>query len=101
MLDEVIPPERYCNMHYFGAVKSSNKSLPIVIEVTEDYLENVNHRITTVSDKLHALNCENLLPVDLVEIKGVPVRDAIVSSEEGFCTSGSPWKEGAIGGTLK
>jgi hypothetical protein len=88
MLDEIIPPERYCNMHYFGAVKSSKKTLPIVIEVTEDYLENVNDRITTVSDHLRASRCENLLPVDLVDIIGVSVRDAVVSCEEGFCTLG-------------
>jgi hypothetical protein len=81
MLDEVIPPEKYCNMHYFGAIKSPKKSLPILIEVTEDYLENINDRITTVSEHLRALNCENLLPSDLVEIRGVPMRDAIVPSE--------------------
>eukprot|EP01039_Chlorochromonas_danica_P003466 gene3466-3796_t len=84
ILDEVIPPERYCNMHYFGAIKSQKKSLPIVVEVTEDYVEKVNDRIVTVSDQLRASNCEGLLPVDLVEIKGVPVRDVIASNEEGF-----------------
>lgn len=80
ILDEVIPPERYCNMHYFGAVKSPKKNLPIVIEVTEDYLEIINHRITTVSDHLRASNCENLLPVDLVDVIGVPVRVAVVAN---------------------
>ena len=83
ILGEVIPPERYCNMHYYGAVRSWKK-LPIVIEVTEDYLENVNDRLTTASNHLRASNCENLLPVDLVEIIGVPVRDAVVFNEEGF-----------------
>lgn len=72
ILDEVIPPGRYCNMHYFGAVKSSEK-LPIVMEVTEDYLEDVRNRIATVSDHLRASNHENLLPVDVVDITGVPL----------------------------
>lgn len=79
ILDEVIPPERYCNMHYFGAIKSQKESLPIVVEVTEDYVEKVNDRIATISDQLRASNCEGLLPVDLVEIKGVPVRYVIAS----------------------
>ncbi len=29
------------------------------------------------------------------------MRDAVVSCEEGFCTSGSPCKEGTVGGILK
>lgn len=101
ILDEVIPAERYCNMHYFGAVKWSGKSLPIVIEVTVDYLEKVSDRITTVSDHLRSLKYENLLPVDLVEVRGVPVRNAVVSNEEGFYTPGSPWKYRTVGGILK
>lgn len=82
ILDEIVPPKRYCNMHYFGAVKSTKK-LPIVIEVTEDYLESVNDRIATVSDHLRASNFENLLPKDLIDIIAVPVRDAVDSTKMG------------------
>lgn len=81
ILDEVVPPEKYWNLHYFGGIKSSTK-LPIVIEVTEDYLEKVRHRIATVSYHL-ATNCQNLLPVDLVDIIGVPVRYAVGFNEKG------------------
>ncbi len=101
ILDEVIPPDKYCNMHYYGAVKSPKNCFPIMVEVTEDYLENIKDRIVTVSDHLRILNYDNLLPVDVVEIKGVPSRNAIVSNEEGFYTCGSPWKEGTVGGILK
>lgn len=81
ILDEIIPPKKYCNMHYFGAVNSLKKCLPIVIEVAEDYLENVKDRIETISHQLRSSKCENLLPIDLVEVKGVPVRDAIAPKE--------------------
>ena len=77
-------------------------TLPILIEVTEDYVMKISDRLAAVSDNLSRLNnCENLLPLDLVEIKEVPIRNAVYSSEEGFCTSGSPWKEGTVGGILR
>jgi hypothetical protein len=69
-------------------------------EVTNDVLELVNDRIKTVSDQLKALNFENLLPVDLIETKGVSLRKVVSAKEESFCTLGSPWKEGTVGGIV-
>lgn len=101
ILDDVVPREKYCVMHYFGALKSVSMSLPIVVEIPEEYVETISHRFATISDQLRASGCDGLLPVDLVTVKGVPSRNAIESSEEGFYTSGSPWKEGTIGGIIK
>lgn len=88
VLDEIIPPQRYCNMHFLGGIRSSKKSLPIVIEVTEDYVERVIDRIATLSYHLSTSHCENLLPVDLIEVIGVPVRGVVINQEE-LCTLGS------------
>jgi hypothetical protein len=100
VIDEVVPAEKYCNLHYYGAIRTVRLECPIVIEVTDDVLELVNDRIKTVSDQLKALNFENLLPVDLIETKGVSLREVVSANEEGFCTSGSPWKEGTVGGIV-
>jgi hypothetical protein len=101
ILDEVIPPEKYCSMLYVGAMRSARKSLPIVIELPDEYVESIQDRIATISDRLSAANHESLLPVDLVEVRGVPTRGTVEPNEEGFSTSGSPWKEGSLGGGLK
>jgi len=101
MVDKVIPSKKYCIVHYFGALKSPKKRFPVMIEVTDDYLESINNRIASVSDHLRYLNYKNLLPVDLIELKGVPMRGPIVANEEGFCTGGSRWKQGTVGGILK
>jgi hypothetical protein len=90
MLDEVIPTEKYCSMYYYGAIKFPKKSFQILVEVTEDYLEKINDRIATVSDHLRNLNYDNLLPVDLIEIKGVSMRGVIVANEEGFSPPSTP-----------
>jgi hypothetical protein len=50
------------------------KSHPIVIEVDEEFMEIIKQRVTTVSNWLYNSNYENLLPVDLIQIKGAPVR---------------------------
>ena len=99
VLDEVIPTDRYCNLHYYGATPS-HAACPIEIEVTEDFVEIVTDRIKTISEQLMLSNFENLLPSDLIQIKRVPIREPVAAIEEGFFTSGSPWKEGTVGGIV-
>jgi hypothetical protein len=101
VLDEVVPFNKYCNLHYYGAIRTLKSDCPIAIEVPDDMIEVVKHRITTVSDRLRVSNFENLLPSDLIELKGVPTREVVAAIDEGFCTSGSPWKEGTVGGILQ
>ena len=50
---------------------------------------------------LPSSQCENLLPVDMVNIKGVFDRELAPPLVEGFCTSDSPWKEGTVAAILK
>lgn len=77
ILDEVIPPEKYLSLDYFGAIRSSNKRYPIVVEVTEEYVDIVQERIATVSNNLRSQNFDNLLPIDLVEVKRIPDREVV------------------------
>ncbi len=55
-----------------------------IIEVTDDVVELVTDRIKTVSDQLRTSNFENLLPVDLIEIKGVPPREVALRARTVF-----------------
>lgn len=95
IIDEVIPADKYCNMHYFGLIKSLKKILPIRIDVPEDFVEAIKDRITSISHQILS-QCENMLPIHLVEIQGVPDRGVVITKEEGFSTSGSPWKVGTL-----
>jgi len=92
IVNDIVPPDRYCVINFFGAVKS-NHSFPIVIEVTEEFFEMLNDRIVSISEKARTTN-DNLLPTDLAEIVRVPMRKAIqTTEEESFCTSVAPWKD--------
>ncbi len=100
VLDDVIPVGKYCNLHYFGDIRLTSKRRPILIEVTEDYVDILSERISTLSSKLR-VDYDSLIPDDLIEIKGIPAREVVVGEVEGFSVSGSPWKEGTIGGIMK
>lgn len=71
-----------------------------MIEVTEDFFESVQDKITTISERASASRCENLLPIDVIQIKAIPMREIIQSKVEGFNTSGSPWKQGTLGAIM-
>lgn len=86
ILDEAIPSEKYYIIHYYGAIKSKT-NVPIIVEVVEDYLEIIKEKIATISHRLRTCNYENLLPDDLIEIKGVRVGDSITF---GHINSGEP-----------
>ena len=101
ILDEAIPSEKYCNMHFYGALHLLSNEYPIVIEVTEDLITKVTDRILTVSEQLRYSNYENLLPIDFVKVMAVADRKFDVPLEEGFHTSCSPWQEGTVGGIMK
>ena len=75
LLKETIPATKYCNMHYFGTIGSVDHRYPIVIEVPETFVALLKDRIETVSDRLRSANYENLRPVDVVLVKGVPDRE--------------------------
>ena len=102
VLNEVIPVDKYCNVHYFGAIRMFCHSCPIVIEVAEGFVNTLKDRIETVSANLRSTQqCENLLPFDVVNIKAVPDRELAPPLVEGWHTSGSPWKEGTVGAIVK
>lgn len=84
ILDEVIPTGKYCQLNYNGGMVLKGTDLPIIIEVTEDMLETCTDRFTTVSSNLRRSNLDNLLPIDVIKIEGVPPRDPISVIEEVF-----------------
>jgi len=100
ILDEVVPLEKTCSIGYFAAFRVHSYPTPIVIEVAEDMVELVTHRIDSLSAMLRA-TCDNLLPIDVVSIQGIPNRRRALPVEECLLTSGSPWKEGTLGGVMK
>jgi hypothetical protein len=101
IIDAAVPDDKYCALHYFGAIKSLKYNQPIRIDVHESYVAILKDRIFTVSSQLESLDYQNLLPYHLVEILGVQNRGLIVAIEEGFHTSGEPWKLGTMGGIMK
>lgn len=100
IIDEVIPADKYCNMHYFGEIKSLKGNLPIRIDVPENYVEALKDRISTISNQILS-HYENMLPIHLVEIQGIPERRVVIPIEEGFYSSGTPGKIGTLGGIIK
>ena len=82
IINEAVPSNKYCNLHFYGAFQSLKKSFPIVIETVEDSAVTLNDRIATVSDLLRMSGCENLLPIDIIEVKPVADREVVFSNEE-------------------
>jgi hypothetical protein len=101
IIDETVPADQYCALHFFGAIKSLKENQPIRIEVDERSVAVLKDRIVTVSSQLEASDHENLLPSHLVEILGVHNKGIVVPIEEGFHISASPWKLGTMGGSRK
>jgi len=59
---------------------------PILIEVTEEFVREVNIQIVTRSNSLLASKIQNFLPVDVVKIVGIPDRESIQLVEVDFST---------------
>ena len=85
IFEEVIPKQRYCALHYRGAVQK-----PLLIEVTTDYFERVTQRIKEESESLRTqFGYDNYLPEDIIEIIEIPVRGPLTPDEEGSHTLGT------------
>jgi hypothetical protein len=76
ILDDVVPTGYYCIMHYMGGIHS-DEQYPIIIEVTSDFSERVRDRIDSISHHLRTFGAHNLLPIDLVVVKGVSRRTCV------------------------
>lgn len=101
-LDAIIPKNKFCALKYDATTDASEAKEPIVIEVTDEYLDKVKDFIDSYSEKARRdRRNENYLPADLVKIVGIGDKNAIVVVEEGFQTTGSPWKKGTIGGVMR
>jgi len=100
LLSKVSEDEPF-KLHYVGFTPDTlTKQYPIKVEVSPTHVADVQQFLKSESAKMN--QAAALLPEEVVEVVGLPnIASSVKVSEEGFHTSGSPWKEGTLGALFK